>query len=123
MTILITTRYVMPDGLVRDVIDGLVGNLPEASTSLVCPQWKYSELSFTFYEEDSPQRHVVTGIDAWAKGFALLTDAVANGKLSCAPALPSSADKDVWEQWLCDCDADTVDALVQYAVFGELVYG
>ncbi len=101
------------------IVCELMENYPEASSpSLTCIGWKYKECKFIFEEYvdmGDIKRHTVTK-DMLVKGFDIMMKEIANGHYHHLPLTGIVGD-------LGDWDADDVDALVQFSVFGELVYG
>jgi hypothetical protein len=103
-------------------------NLPEASMSLSCTGWKYGdkdpkEFKFTFEDEeeydenDKPKRYTVKIADA-EKGVAKVIEQILAGKLFVG-GLSTMEDLMDLGNW----DAEVVDACVQCAIFGEVIYG
>ena len=103
-------------------------NLPEYAISFKCTGWHYgpntdeSSILFTFldYEDrtDSGNPKIyVLNLEKAIEGLKKLIDAVAEGKIHlCGLDLLDMNDGGNW-------DADAVDALLQYSLLGELVYG
>ena len=94
-------------------------NLPEASMNLQCTSWKYDDFEFKFvdYEDEEAGEHVVTLKEA-EKGVAMVIDKIMAKKLFVGGI--DSIDK------LCELgnwDAEVVDACVQCAIFGDVIYG
>lgn len=109
----------LPDELVRKVITGIMENFPEASMTLVCRKWKYAALNFEFLDTEEGREYIVTEAEL-TKAFGLMfTDKWPKG---CTP-VPVNNDPEVWEEWLCQCDAIDFDAFVQLAIFNEVIYG
>ena len=101
---------------IRDCYD----NFPEASQSLVCTGWKYKKFLFVFLDpEEEGKEHVIRLADA-IRGFRLFVQAVDSGKL---PGLGLPADYLNLEDGPGIMDASCFDAMVQMAIFGEVIYG
>lgn len=103
-------------------LKSILENLPEYSVSMPCTRFNYKAMEFTF-EEDTEERgpgrvktHTMNLAKAM-KGWEMLLAAVCSGKL---PGLHMSPGMfgDPGEY-----DADMVDALIQFAVLGEVIYG
>lgn len=109
------TEILTAEQMVRE----LYQNFPEASagSALQCVGWKYDAFLFDFLDEETGKRHTVTLAKA-LKGFRkLVKDVQQRGKLK-GCFFPASFAGDP-----CDWDAIGIDALAQYAVFGEAIYG
>ncbi len=108
----------IPEKIVNDVIKNIMDNMPEASQSMHCIGWKYEEQRFKFRDEDGtlfviekPQMEAAFKLmftDKWPKGLT---------------PPPNTDNWDLWDEWLCQSDADSFDAFVQLACFGEVIYG
>ena len=88
----------------------LLENLPEYSLSVPCTNWRYEACEYRFvdtYDEDRPTFE--KGVEDFKKGLQLYVDNY-RGKAS------TLLDPGNW-------DAEMVDCLVQYTLFGEVVYG
>src|SRR6266404_2544682 len=93
----------IPDSLIDTVIQGIMENYPEAGAgnSLKCTKYRYDALKFTFEDEESGKYYSL-GKSALRHTFPLLfTDKWPKG---CTP-VPCSNDAEVWDDWLCQCDA------------------
>jgi len=119
-------QITLPDTLVETVVRGIMENFPEASNgcSLVCTKWKYDAWQFRFedFEGERGQRHTEYDLDK-AKLLAafplIFTDKWPKG---CTQP-PASDNPEVWDDWLCQCDATDFDAFAQLACMGEVIYG
>jgi len=98
--------------LVREAYE----NFPEASMCLVCVKWKYDKFEFVFIDQEENKKHTVGLADA-LRGLDLFFTAVDGGKLP-GLGLPAEykTDTGLW-------DASAFDALNQFAIFGEVIYG
>lgn len=107
-------------------------NLPECCMSLRCISFKYGleyvngrftdkinpdNMKFVFVDEEDGKRYTMTIKEA-EKGVIMLIDKILNGKLFFT-GCKSFADLMDMGNW----DADVVDAMVQCAVLGDVIYG
>lgn len=102
------------DKLIKEVME----NYPEAgrSNSLNCTGWDYKEVEFSFYDIETEKEHEVNLISL-RKGLDKFLEIVQKGKYfnnGISPSLLSEG-----YTW----DAQDCDALVQCAIFGEVIYG
>jgi hypothetical protein len=109
--------------LLKGALRSAMENYPECSTpSLQCTKWKYKECLYTFDEigddGEIDATHTVT-LEKLMEGFEKLMQ----NRPYCVPPPPVEQTKEAWEDWNCNMDADGVDAVLQFALFGELVYG
>ena len=91
-------------------------NFPEASMSLICENFDYDAFRFEFLDQDDGKRYVVREDDA-VRGLRLLVHAVSRGELP-GLGLPAGYLADTG-----DMDAWAFDAINQFAIFGEVIYG
>ena len=108
------------DEVVDKVIHGIMENFPEASSGneLRCSGWSYDDLKFDFVDSDENIYHV--NKKDLLKAFKLaFTSKWPKGCTS----LPLTNDWDIWDDWLCQSDAQDFDAFVQLACLGEVIYG
>lgn len=99
--------------LIRDVME----NYPEySSPSLRCRRADYDHCVFSFHDVEEDKRYEVN-LPMLKKGLETLLDLVKGNQL---PGLSINLTnfQDVGE-WDCDC----ADALVQCAIFKEVIYG
>ncbi|MEM0135983.1 MAG: hypothetical protein QXU18_12295 [Thermoplasmatales archaeon] len=102
--------------ILRDVME----NYPEySSPSLDCVSWRYKEMKFRFEHEPDGSGSVTTDVDMdmLMKGLDIFLDMVKSGKYHNNGF--NAVDFAEGENW----DATDVDALVQCAIFGEIIYG
>jgi hypothetical protein len=100
------------DKQVRAFVKELLENLPGYSLSLYCTKWKYEKSEFHFVDDEDGKEYDLT-LDKAVEGFEKYMKS------------------DMWlrrhsQLGLLDSgayDADDVDAIIQLAIFGELVYG
>lgn len=93
-----------------EMLKELYENLPESSggSALRCDVWIYHDFDFAFTDEETGKQHRVTKQQATDGLKKMLHDA-AIGKIK-------MYSRDDW-------DADTTMCAVQYAIFGEEIYG
>lgn len=119
----VTVELDLNEELLYGALKSAMENYPECSTpSLQCVKWKYEECRYTFQEigndGEVEATHVVE-LNDLIRGFnALLKD-----RPRCVPLPPVEQTKEAWDDWCCSMDADGVDCLLQFALFGELIYG
>lgn len=100
------------------LIDDVMANYPEAGAGspLKCTHWKYADVEFEFHDVEEDKHYKVTATKL-RKGLKILLKMVMDGKL---PGLEITAgnfqDAGNW-------DANCSDALVQCAIFGDVIYG
>lgn len=125
------------------LINEVMGNYPEYSLSLTCVDFDYKECKFQFWDHEvtpaSKNESIIpakienlklrlSGIvkDAVTyeltqpileKGLSILVEKILAGELA-GLGLDSSNITDA-----CQWDADCADALVQCAIFGDVIYG
>jgi hypothetical protein len=99
-----------------EFINELMENQPEYSegSPLQCRKWDYKRCLYEFYDTEEGLNHVVN-MKALLKGFELLKRDLLSGKIKLSIGIVIY-DAGNW-------DAEAVDALVQYAIFGKAVYG
>lgn len=105
----------------RGAVKELMENYPEySSDSMKCVRWKYNEMIFDFVEYDGARvrLHTVTE-DKLVKGLDILLDKMQNRKYFNNGPIDMQNYLDDLGCW----DANDVDALVQCAVFGDIIYG
>lgn len=105
--------------LIRDVMD----NFPEASsTSLRCVEWRYGECYFVFEDEDDEL--YVVDYEELRGGFEILLSISLVGGFHTYGWDPVGfLNPNEWDDWVCDWDATVAGALVQCAIFGDVIYG
>lgn len=105
------------DAEVEQFIKDVLENLPEASAgmALQCVKYNYKDCIYEFVdEEENEMKHTLT-MEKAKKGLQLLVNDVVKGKVFVIDKA-YLFDPGEW-------DAFTVDALVQYSLLGECVYG
>jgi hypothetical protein len=92
------------------MLTALYENLPEASgcSALRCVDWSYTAFKFVFLDEETGKEHRVNKEQA-VEGLRKMLHDAAIGKIK-------MYSRDDW-------DADTTMCAVQYAIFGEEIYG
>ena len=99
----------------EQTVKELCGNLPEYSLSLHCLKWDYDNCVFVFFDEYEKEHHTVN-LKQMVKGFNIMT------KNWDTPDFEKDNDLKI-DAFLCNCDACFVDAMVQCAIFEEVIYG
>ena len=111
----------LPDTLIETVIQGIMANFPEASrcSALYCGSYCYDPMLFNFIDTETNKEYNLDKATL-LKAFPLLfTDKWPKGLTQ----PPVSNDPEVWDNWLCQADANDFDAFVQLACLGEVIYG
>jgi hypothetical protein len=108
---------VLDDCRLEDALRSIMENLPEYSESLDCIDWDYENCLYTFVDRETGDEYKLT-FPLILKGFEKLA---AKWPLS-FPSLPTKNTEEAWDEWCCHCDAGVVDAIVQCAIFGEIIY-
>lgn len=102
----------VPDSFLREILD----NLPEASQSFDCISWDYSRTEFKLVDRENGKEYTLD-MPKTRKGFRYLTKKVLAGEL---PGLGLSiaflSDASAWDSY-------SIDALLQSAVLGDVIYG
>lgn len=93
----------------EEALKALMENCPECSQSLQCISWKYEECVFKFRDYEDGKIYTVD-----------LPMLVAATKVPKASLLKLS---EPYEDWLDTTDGETVDVLIQLAIFGKVIYG
>lgn len=115
----VTIQTIISDETVAHVVQNIMENMPECSSSYDCTKWKYTELRFEFIDYDTGKKHTLDKEKLLATFPLLFTDKWPKGLLK----PPHSNDIDEWGDWLCQSDATSFDAFVQLAIEGEVIYG
>ncbi len=102
----------------EDIIKSAMENYPEAgyANSLRCVNWNYKKTEFVFVDEETEEEYSVD-LKKLKKGFTILLKVVEEGKYFNNGIVPNFLSKGY------DWDAQDYDALVQCAIFGEVIYG
>ena len=100
------------------LIKSAMENYPEAGrgNSLSCVGWNYKKTEFYFFDEEADKRYFVN-LEKLKKGFAILLKIVEEGKYFNNGVSPNFLSRGY------DWDAQDYDALVQCAIFGDVLYG
>lgn len=104
--------------LAETIIRGIMLNCPEHSFSLRCTAWKYEPCEFAFYDFEEQKEHKVNlasllvGYEKWRAFKAR------RNMLPCDGASDRLVD-----DFLCSLDAEDTDALIQFTIFGDIIYG
>jgi len=113
----------LPDSLIETIVRGIMENFPEASNgcSLVCTRWKYDKWQFRFEDfDDGNNTEYNLDKSKLLAAFALVMSV--KWPKGCTQP-PMSTDPEVWDNWLCNCDAIDFDAFAQLACLGQVIYG
>ena len=102
------------DALLREVMQ----NMPEYAVNLDCVNWDYDSCVYSFVDLEDHTKHRVD-LPLLRAAFVHMAAALGRGQLK--GLLLGAAGADIMDP--CLWDADCVDALVQYAIFGEVRYG
>ena len=96
----------------------MMENYPEASSgnSLRCLSWKYKEMEFEFLDEEEDKTYTVNLV-LLKKGFNKFLKIIEDGKYFNNGVVPNLLSEGY------DSDSQDYDALVQCAIFGEIIYG
>ena len=109
----------IPDDKLEELIKEVMQNMPDACLSMACMKWKYDECSYAFEDYEDGKKYDVdlpklkTAMEKMMKDTF---EAKKNQGLDISSSVADFMDP-------CNWDAGCVDALVQYAIFGEVVYG
>lgn len=93
----------------RTLIKEIFENFPEAAVCLKCTKWNYKDFIFEFYDEEEDKTHVIKYEDA-QRGLRTYLKILLLGNTA-LEGNPS--------HW----DAIVYDAIVQCAIFGDIIYG
>lgn len=102
----------------ESLINDIMANYPEASSpSLRCISWKYSKCEYIFEDNETGKTHEVT-MPMLSKALPKLLETMFRGHLAgiAQYVLPNFQDAGNW-----DCSA--ADALIQMAIFDDVIYG
>lgn len=95
----------------------VVHNLPEHSISLQCTKYDYKNCRFEFFDSEDGKEYLMN-IHNGLLGIQMLIHAILDKKLfftGCG-TLDEVLDPCCW-------DANVVDALIQFSLFSEVIYG
>jgi hypothetical protein len=112
------SEIVLSDEEAKRIVREAMENFPEASSpSLPCVHWKYEEMQFVFIEDNDENqvKHTVNE-EMLVKGLRTLLKLSVQGKYHNNDFPNGFEDTSNW-------DATDFDALVQCAIFGEIIYG
>jgi hypothetical protein len=99
---------------VPDLVRELLENLPEVCISMVCTGWDYDRMEFTIVDEEEGNTYELTQNMAERAFMQMARSMVAEQPTGLGGINMFSED---------DWDAPAIDALVQMAVLGEVIYG
>lgn len=122
LVITVTLTATIPATLVDEIIDGVMGNYPEANDSncLQCVHWKYKLCKFKFIDTEDDEKVYLLDRDKLAAVIPLLW--TPKWPRGCTKPPAPDADAQAWNDWACQCDNTDHDAFVQLACFGETIY-
>ena len=100
------------------LIKEMMENYPEASSgnSLRCLKWNYKDMEFEFLDEEEDKTYQVN-MDLLREGLNKLLEIIADGKYFNCGQTPNLLSEGY------DYDSQDCDALVQCAIFEEVIYG
>jgi hypothetical protein len=103
------------------MIRRLMENYPEAGAGncLKCAAFNYSKLNFIFFDEEGkePEKALPVSKKMLSEGFDRLLELIKEGKYFNCGQVPNLL-SDAYQE-----DAQDSDALVQCALYGEIIYG
>lgn len=104
------------DKLAKDIFE----NFPEYSAGgcMTCTRYKYEAMEFTFIDEETDHTHILDK-EKIRKGMRKFLEAKYRGEF---PGILSGIPQDEWMD-AGHYDAYDVQAVVQMACFGEVIYG
>ena len=112
--------------IVETVVKGIMENMPEASQSMDCLEYKYDAWRYRFKDYEDGKVYILDKEKLLATFPLIFSDKWPAGVVP-APTIPDtlslSEQLKLWDDWLCQSDADSFDAFVQLACFGEVVFG
>jgi len=121
-------NFEIPDEQIRDLAHDIMCNMPEYALNLRCVEWDYTNGKYVFeelgedeceFDEDGkPKRYTVTVDDIAKKGLKIFIERELQGiyRFCGFNGLDELLDGGCY-------DADTVDAIVQLTIFGDMIYG
>lgn len=112
LTLTLTHPIVWAQSMVHEICE----NLPEYSYSLQCHAWDYDNNTFRFYDPDERKTYVLT-MKELLRGYVKYLNLVyAHRERNGRNAIELASDPGQW-------DSNDVDAMIQMAIFGEIIYG
>lgn len=97
----------------KTLANKVMQNFPEYAQCLQCTKWDYETGIYGFYDEEEKKYYTVT-IDMVEKALPILKDKIDHGKLFFKGLV--WWDTGTWDCW-------PTDAVVQIAIFGDVIYG
>lgn len=110
--------FEITEAQIDDFLREAMQNMPEASLSLACFEWDYEKMKFRFDDYEDSKSYSVE-LPELRKGFKLMMTAMVEQKEMPGiykEIMPDFLDSSNW-------DANALDCLVQYSIFGEAIYG
>lgn len=104
--------------VMEDRVKELMENCPEYSMSLQCTDWDYENCVFEFYDEEDDKATYVLDLDKLVDGYKVFVNLIRQKKLFVGIDI-----KDINNFDAGNWDVEAVDALIQCAIFGEVIYG
>ena len=100
-----------------DFLRSICESWPEASAGscLRCSSWRYKEMRFGFFDEETGKIYVV-GLADLRRGLGVFFGLLLSGKFRTGLGTEALLDPGNW-------DEELMDGLVQAAIFGEVRYG
>lgn len=107
------------DARVEAIVKSLMENCPEASISMQCEKYGYEKWDYRFRDYEDGKLYKLDKAKLVAAFPLMYSDKWPGG----LPKPPLSDTDAAWDSWELSTDADTTDALIQLACFGEVIYG
>lgn len=109
----------IPDEKIKALAKDIMDCYPEySSPTLQCVSWKYKDGKFKFVDVEEDKEYTVT-IDDVSKAIPIFIIGVMEGKWKFCGLSPDN----ILELDAGNWDADIVDAVVQIAIFKDVIYG
>ena len=109
----------IPDEKLKELANDIMQNYPEySSPSLHCTNWKYKEGKYKFVDIEENKTYVVT-IDDIVKALPKFIDGIMKGRWKFCGFDGTT----VLRLDGGDYDSDSTDAVIQLAIFGDVIYG
>jgi len=100
----------------NELVKEVMMNMPEYAMVLECTKWKYDDCIYEFYDSEEDEQFSLNE-DKLVKGFDLMFKDFNDKKLE---GIRQSMGDDIFDpgNW----DATCVMALVEYAIYGKLMF-
>jgi len=99
-----------------ELANDIMSNFPESALCLSCRSWKYEDGVFEFYDPEENKTYIIT-IAHVKEALPKFIREVDLGHLHFYGITPAN----IYDA--CNWDAPISDALVQFTIFGEVIYG